>query len=436
MKYATKVSEIINAFSPQPLLGSEMDEFYCADTMEFRMGDKYCSPMEDIFEDCKMPTDRNSFLLLAHKGGGKSTELNRVSERLIAEGYKVRTISCSVDLDILNLAHSDLYVLLGEALICMADEIGCNIDQDILQQIIRFWDVGNEITTKCDVATMGIEGGATIKIPGILGSVFELFTKVKTDLKYNEEVRKEYRKVISIRSSDWISLLKYIAVRIAEKLEGKQPVIILEDLDKLNPEDAWKIFDSYAPVLSGFSFPIIYTFPIGLSYDHRFSALEEYFKVKILPIIKTETIDGEVFRGGVDIIKAIVEKRADLALFEADVLETMIIMTGGSLRDLFLAINSAARRAGRRRSDCISMADGSWALEELKTSLTRRIEKSDYEFLVNIHKGNKTRIEDKKKLLVMLQASIVLEYNGERWHNVHPIVAKYLIEQGIITANS
>ena len=42
-------------------------------------------------------------------------------------------------------------------------------------------------------------------------------------------------------------------------------------------------------------------------------------------------------------------------------------------------------------------------------------------------------IEDKEMLLKMLQASVVLEYNGKRWHNLHPLVAKFFEEQGLIT---
>lgn len=76
MKYANQISEIINAFSPDPLKIDQMDRFYCSDTMEYRMSDKYNSPMEDIFDICQEDRVNNAFLLLGHKGCGKSTELN------------------------------------------------------------------------------------------------------------------------------------------------------------------------------------------------------------------------------------------------------------------------------------------------------------------------------------------------------------------------
>ena len=72
-------------------------------------------------------------------------------------------------------------------------------------------------------------------------------------------------------------------------------------------------------------------------------------------------------------------------------------------------------------------------MSELETSLTRRIEKNDYGFLLNIYNGNKEMIEDKEMLLKMLQASAVLEYNGKPLHNIHPLIARFFKEQGLIS---
>lgn len=432
MKYANQISEIINAFSPEPLKIEQMNEFYCKDTMEYRMSDKYSSPIEDIFDICQEEGEYNAFLLLGHRGCGKSTELNYMSEKFVSKGYSIRTIACSMDLDLFNIVYSDLFILMGEALLEIAKELNCKINKNILENIKNFWAEGEEILSSQNLAATSIEGGISAEPSGIL-SVLNIFAKIKADLKYNEETRKEYRRKISIHSSDWIRLMGGVSKIISEKTGGKKPVIIFEDLDKLNPEDAWKVFYNYVSSLSGMKFPVIYTFPIGLSYDARFSAMESYFVTKTLPMIKIETITGQPFQDGIDIICKIVEKRAKLELFEADVLKNLIQYTGGSLRDLFYTINSSAKRALRRNSETISMEDAERALEELKTNLTRRIEEKEYDFLLNIYNGNKERIENKEMLLEMLQASVVLEYNGKRWHNVHPLVIKFFKEQGLIT---
>lgn len=431
MKRAGRISEIINAFSPEPLKADQMAEFYCGDTMEYRMSDKYSSPIEDIFEICQEEESHSAFLLLGHKGCGKSTELNRLSNDLRLQDYKVKTIVCSMDLDMLNIVYSDLFILMGEALLEIAGECECRIGDDTLDHIMHFWDVGEETFVSRGEEALSVEAGASAETPGIL-HVLNIFAKIKADLKYNEEVRKEYRKKISVRSSEWVGLLRSVSEEIIKKTEGKAPVIIFEDLDKLNPEDAWNVFYNYAAVLSGMPFSVIYTFPIGLSYDTRFSAMEGYFITKTLPMIKIETIEGQPYDEGINVIRGIVEKRADLNLFEEGVLENLIRYSGGSLRDLFHTINSSAKRAERRGSEKISMEDAERALEEVKTSLTRRIEKKDYDFLIRIYKENKELIEDKQMLLKMLQASVVLEYNGKRWHNIHPLVARFFAEQGLI----
>lgn len=431
MKYADRVSEMMNAFSPAPLKIEQMQEFYCSDTMEYRVGDKYSSPMEDIYDMCREAEESCAFLLLGHRGCGKSTELNRLSEKFLADGFQVKTVSCSKDLDLFNIVYSDLFILMGEALLETAKQAGCELNQTVITDIADFWCEGTQTVESKELKALSMEAGMSADTPGIFANLLKLFAKLKTDLKYNEETRKEYRKKISQHSSEWIGMLARVSGEIRWKT-GKQPILIFEDLDKLNPEDAWKVFYNYAAVLSGMPFPVIYTFPIGLSYDARFSAMEGYFITKTLPMIKIETIDGQPFADGIRVIKEIVKKRADLQLFEADVLERLIQYTGGSLRDLFCAVNAAAKRAERRESNSVSMEDAKRALEELKTSLTRRIERKDYDFLIHIFRGNKEMIEDKQTLLKMLQASVVLEYNGKRWHNVHPLVAEFLTGAGLV----
>lgn len=332
MKRAEKISEMINAFSPAPLPLEQMDEFYCEDTMEYRTSDKYNSPIEDIFDGCRNPEEGMAFLLLGHRGCGKSTELNRMSGRLRDKGYSVKIIACARDLDLLNLVHSDLFILMGEALIKIAREVECRIEKDVLYAIMNFWDEKTETVTSQEAAESYIEAGAAIETGGIFANILNIFARIKAELKFNEETRKEYRKKISVRSSEWIGLLGYVSEEIAKKTGGKRPIIIFEDLDKLNPEDAWKVFYNYAAILSGMKFPVIYTFPIGLSYDIRFSAMESYFITKTLPMIKISTIENQPFQDGIDIIRDIVEKRAKLDLFETDVLEKLIQYTGGLLR--------------------------------------------------------------------------------------------------------
>lgn len=324
---------------------------------------------------------------------------------------------------------------MGNALLKIAEKQDCELGNDLEKRIIKYWTVEEE---KCHEIGMGanvsLSGDISAGTKGLLSKILDFMVSLKSDLKFNEETRTVYREKVSRRASEWINIMTEIADRLTEYNDQRQPIVIFEDLDKLNPEDAGKIFYNYSAILSGVSFPIIYTFPISMSYETRFGSLDGYFKTETLPMIKVKKIDGTDNEEGIETIEEIVEKRTDLNLFESDVLKYIIKKTGGSIRDLFSIIVSGATRAMRRQSETISMEDVSIALEQLKTSLTRRIDSRHYEFLAKIYsdKSYREQISDKNMLLEMLQASVVLEYNSKRWHDVHPLVGEFLEEQGFV----
>ena len=434
MKYANTINDFLNVFNPEPLQVNELEEFYYSGTMEVRTGNKYFSPIGNIIEACQLPSERNSTLLMGHRGCGKSTELNNMSEYLRGLGYYVKILDCKRELDLLNLTHMDLMALMGDALVEIADNVGCCLDKKLKEQIIRFWDYEEKTFSETKFNEIAVEAGIEAKTPSFL-SVLGLLFKVKTDLKYNEEERRTHRERVKSRSSNWINLLKQLSEMITEKLDGKQPVIIFEELDKIDPKTAWEIFEMYSSTLTEVSFPVIYTFPIALYYSPRFNALKGYFKSEAFPMIKQENIDGSPYETGTQIIERIVLKRAKGSLFEKEALEKMIKKTGGSLRNLFEVILDAARMARRSGFTLITNEHAEIALTRLKSDLTRCIEGKHYPFLAEIYNGNKRQIKDKEMLLEMLQAGTVLEYNGKRWCNLHPLVREFLKEENL-TGNS
>jgi len=439
MKYAEAIVDLPNAFSGKPLApySQELADFYCDDTMQYRTGYKYDSPIQDIFEACQMPAESNIFLLLGHTGCGKSTELNKMATDLREKGCMVSTIKCDVDLDLFNPVFSDLLILMGETLLGIAKDADCELSYDLEKRFVSYWATETtETSGNSSGANLLVESGVEAGTPSFLTKILSVFVKVKADLRFATDRREEYRRKITNRTSEWLSMMKEIADVITEKLLGKQPTLIFEDLDKIVDLDkAYGIFSNHATALTSIPFPVIYTFPIALSYDPRFASLEGYYKIKILPMIKIETVGGLKYPDycdGVDLIARIVGKRADLSLFGEGVLLKLILMTGGSLRDLFSCINTAAKIAIRRKPEfgCVSMEDAEIALKEEKSLLTRRIDRKNYDFLADIYAGNHQTIEDKAMLLEMLRANAVLEYNSTRWHNTHPLVAEFLTEQG------
>ena len=192
------------------------------------MNDKYSSPMEDILDLCQEEGAHSAFLLLGHKGCGKSTELNRLSAELVSKGYRVKTITCSTDLDMFNIVYTDLFILMGEALLSIAEECGCKIKRDILEGIMDFWDEAMEISLSKEEESVSVETGIEAETPGVFACILKVFAKIKADLKYNEEVRREYRKKIRARSSEWMELLRRVSDEIISTMEGKARSLFLK----------------------------------------------------------------------------------------------------------------------------------------------------------------------------------------------------------------
>ena len=434
VRYARDLEGILYAFNPSPLTGEDLETYYI-NTMPVRTarapGVPGRSPISRIERACKRPTQtNNTVLLLGHRGCGKSTELNKMAERLQKERYPVRRIDCANDLDLNNLQCDELLYLMGDALIQIVEEENVPVEDACLNVIRDFWnDVQSEMTVNSGSSvTAEASAGARVSSPvAVIGKFFADF-RLTSELKVSTERRETVREKIRRRKSEWLRAMDRIADSITAKNDGRQPVLIFEDLDKVNPADALEVFRLNAANLSGVSFPVIYTFPIAASYDAKFAALSGYFRQEIFPMIKLETEDGQTYEDGYRAIEEIVRARADLSVFQSGVLERLIRMTGGSLRDLFFCIDDASMQADDRGDSKISLDDGEAALMVLESYLTRRMERKHYDFLKNIMGGNHENIEDKVMLLEMLQAGTVLEYNGKRWHNVHPLVAKFLTE--------
>jgi len=432
MRLANDIEGIMDAFNPNELSIDELKDFYYDGTMGVRTGDDEMSPMDNIYEDCHKIRENNTFLLIGHKGTGKSTELNHLAKRLMDEGHPLRVIACAKDVDPESEMYIEILILMAEAVISMAEEKGVELEEDIKKLLVSFWLASETQTTNTNNQSAISAGlGVEAETPTFLKKLLKVVGSVKADIKYSEETQNEYRLKIERRPSEWLYSIKSVAGAIADSC-GKQPIVIFEDLDKLDnydPNHAWSVFLTRSGFLKDFNFPVIYTFPIALSYDHKFGSIDAlYGRVERLPMIQVNDRSGQPYDHGVEVMKSIIKKRAKLELFEENALEKAIQMTGGSLRDLFRVIRDASRLPARRKESIILTRDIEKQLKQIKMDRRSRINQTDYPFLMEIYNGKKDLITDSEELLKMIRADVVLEYNGERWYDLHPLIREYFTE--------
>ena len=59
---------------------------------------------------------------------------------------------------------------------------------------MTFWCEGTETVISQEAEELSVEVGISAESKGIFTNILGLFGKIKTDLKFNEETRKEYRR--------------------------------------------------------------------------------------------------------------------------------------------------------------------------------------------------------------------------------------------------
>jgi chromosomal replication initiation ATPase DnaA len=277
---------------------------------------------------------------------------------------------------------------------------------------------------------------------GILTSLIGVFAEFKASIKAAGEKKTEYRKKLERK----ISLLKaYCNILINEislklKPQNKKLLIIIEDIDKAETTLTHEIFFKHSGILSELNTQIIFTVSIFTLTTPELAGIRGSFEDLRLPMIKIKNKeDASPCEPGIAAIRNIVEKRADLSLFEAreKVLELMIARSGGVLRDLFEMIEIAANCASLNKSTQIDRSAADYAFERLKSKYRGMITaenivakdittKGLYQRLAEVKDSKTKQFPLDKEILVLLSCLAVVEYNGTQWFDVHPAVASIL----------
>lgn len=433
---ATKLSQMQDAFSPNPLhTEAEIANFYY-ETAEARTGDKYSDFVESMVMQVLDSGDSALHkLFIGHAGSGKTTELFRLHQKLKEQNYFVCFGRCDIDLDTGDVEYTEVLFYILDLLIRKAKENDIPVKEQTLDNIIAYWTSIQEVSVTADrQEIMDIEGGAEAGVK--LLNVLNIMSKVKGILKSSEETKRQIRQSITPKSSELLSRVKEVIENLEEELQRRQypkiPFIILDGLDKIPLEQARKIFRENGSKFAELPLHLLVTFPISLTYTNEYRDIQIWLpNPEKLPMIKlrnwVNNAYEEGYTEGINTMHHIVEKRGDLNLFGKGVLDVLIRQTGGYIRDLFRCIARAAIRARIRQADTISMDDAMNALNNLESDINGCYSSDLIPSMVKIYKGEKY-VNSSEDITKLMQVGAVLEYNGTRWCDLHPLVEKWLIE--------
>jgi len=347
-------------------LNEENYEDYYVPTMEARGED----PTADLIRKLKNLQDKNlKTLFYGFKGCGKSTELFRLNREL-KNDFVIRIFSVRERLDPNNLSISEILIAMMKDLFDFVKDNYKTIP--LSQKLLKNFDnwsstiyTEEEQHRKYDTgASAGVEIKPTFK--KILGIMAKLDIDFRSGRKFSQITKKEERQTLS----ELIQNCNLLLLEIKEKLpkvNKKNIIFIIEDLEKIDLKSTDELFYSYAAQLTAVDCSVIYTFPISLVFNPRYNIiLNEFSENSALPMIKVHDKEGNTYTPGIESIDRILNKRIVSELMPKEIMHRFIKYSGGCLRDLFRMIKLGAASAISKGRSAIEEPDFKYGFNKLK----------------------------------------------------------------------
>lgn len=428
MERATDLRGVIRVTKLQPLKGSDFDQFFVE--TDAARGQNSALSLSDFF--LANIDEPKKALFMGHRGSGKSTELYRFG-KYIENEFKVINFSIKEETDIRDLEYSDLIFVILRRLYKEAVNDKIPVNEHILDNLDHYWNdeklIENLKINKASIDTgSGVKGGfwnfISLHISGVLSTGSETKTVVR------EHIKPRLSQLI-ISANDFIK-----NITDEYKKRGKALILVIEDLDKLDLAVAEELFLKRANILVSFQLHMVYTFPIFLHYTPNFNEIESSFDhYEMLSMMKVVHKDGVTpCTEGRLMIREIINKRADLTLFDKDALEFVIVKSGGSLRHLFEMLQNAVldTRVRNRNATSMDLKGAENAYQKLRNYFERTIASEHIDTLKEVYNSPDKKPMQNPKLKEMLNCMAVIEYNGVRWCSLHPAVEDILKEKNLI----
>jgi len=388
------------------------------------------SPVDQLATLLEMEDYPVKFLLAGHRGGGKTTELRRLEQKL-ANKYAVIWIDTQTALDRYNIGYAEVIVLIGVQIAKQAIKSNWLFKKErLLAELTK----SLETVVYQDKGTYN-EGLGT---PEFLE---------KVGLTLRRGLTREITKTLNVRPvlSGIIDSVNNI-ITAAEKEADQKLFIITDGLDRHDFKTALEMFSS--PLLTELNCHIIYAIPIELRYSPSFRQPMEMFQ-KCLDLnnppvfvcspnlCPTKTPD----QNGRKILLNIVNKRlAGLGplyknLFQPDALDLICEKSGGVIRDLVRLARAACEIGLRKGLRVVDLETATVAVQEVH----REYNLNDYHYseIDIVHKTGKLttktyNLPNKGEFIIcddLLQNKLILGYYSsqqEPWFDINPILIEDL----------
>ncbi len=379
------------------------------------------------------PSQSSKIIFSGHTGCGKSTLLAALAQKLHDRFFVVR-FSIANTIENADVNHVTILFTIALKIMQEAEIQNVTISPKIKESLLNWFAK----KTKSEEVKVTGEASVGAKLLELIG------LKLKVDAVIRQEIKQEFERKVS----ELVAKLNEIAA-IANSASGKNILVIIDDIDKLEIPVIRDVFINNIKALFLPNLQIIYTLPISALHDKD-----------IVPVLETETSDRivpmrvlKLYKKGesrhpdptpvaevVATLEKLLAKRIDLELFEPDALQKVIAYSGGVLREVIRIVQQSCRICLRQLRSLpedadvsnvkISLAVVEEAANNLRLQMSRPLGKVDYEILKTVYQNYAPDDPRDSEFLGLLKGLPVLEYrNAREWHDVHPLLWQLVQER-------
>lgn len=438
-KKATTIDELRRTCKPMPLTGDALKMFYVET-------DNARDPNQDTRDRLKKSLEQqpSRVLFYGHRGCGKSTEINKFLEENKSQWFPVK-FSVLDEMTPSNALAEDLVLVITSKVVEAAAKAGIKANGKLLKGVYDYFNTEIKTKNRKIEKTANGKGGANTQ-GSYLQKLLAVMVDVSAEIKLNSYSETTVVHTLRKRAGD----LPIQANRVIEaitkdlKTKGKRLLVVVEDIDKLDLKQAHEIFVRNTNLLTTLATDIIYTIPIHLIHSPDASAFRPHFDDVIgLPMIKVSN-PHRAHEQGRKIIETIINARVEKNLIQKNALQLLIEKTGGVLRHVFEVLNTVSTMANITAP--VSRDAIRYGLDQLRKTCWQQIAlpvdnptgihsvdelyKRLQEYAADQQQGLKPLPKPDPINQLLLQTCALIEYNGEGWFGVHPLVVENLKRLG------
>ena len=373
-------------------------------------------------------SEQSAQLFSGFRGTGKSTELRRLAKILNdvpRDGSSYAVFFC----DMQQHMNMTTAVEISDFLISMAGAFGEQVQADLGEKVLdtSYYTRAVEFLTRTKVTDLAFDPGVGLK------------ANLKDDPTVRARVQRHLSGHLAALTREVHEHMHDVVQKVRKATGKKQVVLILDSIEQVSGvgADAQRVFDSVVELFRGQAdklrvphLHVVYTVPPWLDYKAP-GVKGLYSGAFQLPCVRVRNKDGTPNAEGVTSMRAVVKRRGDWEDLLGDdpaLLDTLVLASGGYLRDL-LRLVQGALRAGRYTTLPLSDAQRHRVVVNLQNDM-RKLSTRDQQVLAEVHASKSAKFDDDQyvpSLSRLFDNHLVLNYrNGEEWIDAHPLLWEIL----------